>query len=216
MTKTPSNLGNSLKILKIDASARSQDSTSRSLSNLMVETLKKRHENVHVKIRDVAQGLPFVDEAWVSANFTPAESRTEEQKQKLALSDELVAEIKEADILVLGSPIYNFGIPASLKAWVDMICRARVSFRYTENGPVGLMKGKKAFIAIASGGTRLNSEIDFAGSYLRHVLGFIGIDDVVFIQADAQQVDGEAKMASARRQIGRAAALTAENLANVQ
>jgi len=196
-------------ILKIDASARREGSTSRELTHRMASALKEHHPQAEVTVRDTAEGLPFINDAWVTANFTPNESRTQEQREILALSDQLVAELKAADYLVIGTPIYNFGIPASLKAWVDLICRARETFRYTEDGPMGLLKGKKAFVAVSSGGTRLHSEIDFAGGYLRQMLKFVGIEDVTFIEADAQMVEGEARMVSARRQVDRAAATTA-------
>src|SRR5690606_32013845 len=90
------------------------------------------------------------------------------------------------------APIYNFAIPASLKAWIDQVTRARRTFRYTEAGPEGLLKGKRAYIVFASGGVPLGSQVDFASGYLRHILGFIGITDVHFIAADGHQMDGEA------------------------
>jgi FMN-dependent NADH-azoreductase len=117
-----------------------------------------------------------LDTDWVTANFTPPEERGEAERAALAESDALVAELKAADVLVIGVPIYNFGIPAALKAWVDLVARARVTFRYTEQGPVGLLTGKRAYLAVASGGTPVGSAIDFATGYLRHVLGFLGID----------------------------------------
>ncbi len=146
----------------------------------------------------------FVDAAWVDANFTPPEQRNEEQKAALAESDALVSELKAADVLVIGVPIYNFGIPAALKAWVDMVARARLTFRYTENGPVGLLQGKRAYLAVASGGTAVGSEIDFATGYLRHVLGFLGIDDVQIVAADRLMARGEEEaMREAHAQVDR-------------
>lgn len=103
---------------------------------------------------------------------------------KLALSDTLVGELKSADTIVIGTPVYNFAVPAALKAWIDLVARARETFQYTEDGPVGLLQGKKAYVIIASGGTKVGSEIDFAGNYLKHVLGFIGITDVTIVAAD--------------------------------
>jgi len=97
-----------------------------------------------------------------------------------------------ADVLVIGVPIYNFGIPAALKAWVDMVARARLTFRYTEQGPEGLLRVKRAYLVVASGGTAAGSAVDFATGYLRHVLGFLGIDDVEIIAADRAQVRGPA------------------------
>ena len=152
-------------------------------------------------VRDLAAGLPFVTEAWVGANFTDEADRSEDQKAALSLSDILVNELFAADTLVIGVPIYNFGVPAALKAWIDMIARARKTFHYTANGPEGLLTGKQAFIVIVSGGTQMGSEIDFATGYLRHILGFIGITDVTFIAADQQMVKGETAVSEALQQI---------------
>jgi len=180
------------RILRIDASGRKAGSTSRSLAD---ETLDRFAElsPVNVVKRDVADGLPFVDEDWIGANFTPAEARSDAHKAKLALSDSLVAELSAADTVVIATPIYNFGIPATLKAWVDMIARAGLTFRYTENGPVGLLDGKRAIILIASGGTTVGSEIDFATPYLKQALRFVGITDVTIIAADALSRDAAEK-----------------------
>ena len=140
-------------------------------------------------------------ESWVGANFTPDEARTAEQVQTLALSDTLIAELEAADTLVLGVPLYNFGVPAAFKAWIDLVARARKTFKYTENGPVGLLQDKKAYVVIASGGTKSGSEIDFATGYMRHLLGFLGITDVTFIAADQQMMHGEAQIEAARAEI---------------
>lgn len=177
------------KILKIDASARKTGSVTRELTDTLVSGLTSDVSGSHVVTRDVASGLPVIDETWIGANFTDETERSDEQKQALQLSDELIAELKAADTLVLGVPVYNFGIPASLKAWIDLVARARVTFKYTENGPVGLLEGKKAYVLLASGGTKIGSDIDFASGYLKHVLGFIGIHDVTFVSADQLMVD---------------------------
>ena len=117
---------------------------------------------------------------------------------------ELIAELKAADVVVIGAPIYNFGIPAALKAWVDMIARARKTFRYTSEGPEGLLKGKKAYVVIASGGMPVDSDMDFATPYLRQVLGFIGITDVEVIAADALGNGMDKKLDEARAKIAKA------------
>lgn len=194
MTVTPT-------ILKIDASARKAGSMTRELTDTLVTRLLDTHPSARVLTRDVSAGLPVVDEAWVGANFTDPAERSSEQKLKLALSDTLVAELKAADVLVIAAPIYNFGIPASLKAWVDLVARARETFRYTENGPEGLLKGKKAYVVVASGGVPVNSAVDFATPYLKQVLAFIGITDVTVIAADQLMMDGDAKRAAARAAI---------------
>ncbi len=183
-------------VLHIDSSARLANSTSRSLTAQIVAKLGGKTIR-----RDLTNALPQIDETWVQANFTPSESRTDAQRQALALSDKLVEEIVSADVLVIGLPIYNFGVPAALKAWVDQIARAGLTFKYTENGPEGLLTGKRAIIAVASGGTPVGSEIDFASGYMRHVLEFIGIHDVEIVAADQMMIDAEAANAKATRQI---------------
>ena len=187
-------------ILRVDASARKTGSVSRDLTDRLIADLSARSPGARVITRDVSNGLPFVTETWIGANFTDDAERTDAQRDTLALSDTLIAEIETADILAIGVPVYNFGIPASLKAWVDQIARARKTFQYTENGPVGLLKGKKAVLVVASGGTAMGSDIDFATGYMRHVLGFIGIDDVSIIAADQLVMRGEDALTGAEAQ----------------
>ncbi len=191
----------SLAILRIDASGRHDGSVSRALGDHLVEQLKAKHPGASVAARDLAPGVPFVDASWIGANFTPAEARTNEQSAKLAVSDALIEEIETADILIIDTPIYNFGPPAVLKAWIDMVARAGKTFRYTENGPVGLLEGKKAYVAIASGGTEVGSEIDFLSGYLRHFLGFIGITDVELFAADQMMMRGAERVDHAKTEI---------------
>ncbi len=185
-------------ILRIDASARRDGSVSRDLADKIIARFG---EDTQVTTRDLALGLPLIDEEWVGANFTPADDRSDAQKAKLALSDELVAEVKAADTLVIGLPIYNFGVPAALKAWVDQVARAGVTFKYSEYGPKGLLEGKRAIVAVASGGTEAGSDIDFATGYIRHVLAFIGITNVDFVTADRLMIDAEATLKSANDQV---------------
>ena len=193
------------KILHVDASARQAGSVSRELSQHLVDALSETE--TQVTKRDIGlTPLPLISETWVGANFTPEENRTDSQKQVLELSDTLIAELEAADTLVLGVPIYNFGVPAAFKAWVDLIARARKTFKYTESGPVGLLEGKKAYVVIASGGTQSGSEIDFATPYVRHVLGFVGIHDVTIIAADQLMSTGDEKLNTARAQIAAVAA----------
>jgi FMN-dependent NADH-azoreductase len=185
-------------LLRIDASARRDGSVSRDLADSIIARFG---DEATVTTRDLAAGLPLIDEAWIGANFTPAENRTDAQRATLALSDQLVAELQAADTLVIGLPIYNFGIPAALKAWIDLVARAGVTFRYTEAGPQGLLTGKRAIVAVASGGTQAGSDVDFATGYIRHVLGFIGITDVTFVTADRLMLDPEATLAGAAKQV---------------
>ena len=187
-------------LFHLDSSARTEGSVSRNLSAKLVEQLSDA--DTKIITRDIGRTpLPIITEDWVGANFTPDEARNEAQRKTLALSDELVGELEAADTLVLGVPIYNFGVPAAFKAWIDLIARAQKTFKYTENGPVGLLEGKKAYIVIASGGTQSGSEIDFATPYIRHVLGFVGIHDVTIIAADQLMATGEEKVANAAAQI---------------
>lgn len=170
------------QVLKIDASGRRDGSVSRELSDRIAKRLA---QGGGIAARDLNNHLPFIDEEWIGANFTPADDRTDEQKQKLALSDSLIAELRAADTLVIGTPVYNFGIPATLKTWVDHIARAGVTFRYTENGPEGLLEGKKAVVAYASGGVPLGAPVDHVTPYLKTVLEFVGITDVEFLDHEA-------------------------------
>lgn len=184
-------------ILRIDASLRHTDSITRGL----LDRITARHPNATITTRDLAAGLPLIDETWIGANFTPAEARSEAQNTALSFSDTLIDEIKSADTLVLGLPIYNFSVPTGFKAWIDLVTRVGQTFQYTDTGPVGLLQGKRAIIAIGSGGTKTGSEIDFSTGYIRHILGFVGITDVSFITADALMMDADAALASAHRQI---------------
>lgn len=185
-------------ILHIDASARNQGSISRDLTAKVVA----RYPDARVIARDLAaEPLPHVTEDWVAANFTPAESRTGAQRARLAQSDALVDELIAADTVVIGLPIYNFSLPAALKAWVDLTARVGRTFRYTESGPEGLLKGKRAIVAVASGGTEVGSGIDHATPYIRFILGFMGIEDVTFISADRMSIDPEASLEQAQKQL---------------
>ncbi|MVO17720.1 FMN-dependent NADH-azoreductase [Parasedimentitalea huanghaiensis] len=189
-------------VLHIDSSARYQGSTSRSLSAQIVERLGADE----VIRRDLASPLPQLTENWINANFTPADDRDAVQRDLLALSDQLVEELKAADTIVIGTPVYNFAVPASLKAWIDLIARVGLTFSYSEAGPKGLLEGKRAIIAVASGGTQFGSDIDFFSGYLRHIMGFVGITDVHFVAADALMADADAAMARANTAIDALAA----------
>lgn len=188
-------------ILQINSSGRYEGSVTRQVSNLVINYLKKRDSSSISKDRDVAAGLPFVNEEWISSNFTAPNERTEQQKNALAFSNELITELQNADHIVIASPIYNFSIPATLKAWIDLIARIGVTFRYTENGPVGLLENKKATIVIASGGVPIGSDMDMASSYLEFTLGFVGIKDVNIIDASKINYAGDENSHSTNTQI---------------
>jgi FMN-dependent NADH-azoreductase len=190
-----------MKVLEISASGRRSDSVSRMLTAELIEALEIREGEIDVLRRDLSDGVSLVDESWIGANFTAEEERSAEQHDVLRESDAFVAELQAADVIVIGAPIYNFGIPAALKAWVDMIARARLTFRYTATGPEGLLTGKKAYIVIASGGVPVDSAVDFATPYLRQALKFVGVTDVDVIAADQLNSRAEESIDAARVRI---------------
>ena len=184
-------------VLNIQASARHDGSVTRQLSEKVLASIGADTTIT----RDLSEGLPLLNAAWIDANFTPSDDRTDAHRETLALSDDLVDEISRADTLVIGSPVYNFSVAAVLKAWIDQICRIGVTFKYTLDGPVGLLTGKRAIIVVASGGTPVGSDIDYATDFLRHIMGFIGITDISIIAADALGNDAEAKIAAVQNEI---------------
>lgn len=193
-------------ILRIDASARYVNSYGRQLGDHLIGEIQKQSSQIVVKQRDLAQGVPLLTEAMVVAYNTPDDQRTDEQRRLLQTSDALVDELKSADLLVITTPIYNFSVPGALKAYIDLVCRARLTFRYGENAPVGLLRDRKTYLIITSGGTPINSNIDFATGYLKHVLGFIGIHNVEVIAGDRLMSGTEAKLIQARQQIDQSVA----------
>lgn len=195
-------------ILYITASIRSDaDSISRGLGQRLVDGLAAK-TGAGVTTRDLAANdLPYVSAERFGANLTAPEARTPEQAELAAIADTLIAELQAADTIVIASPIYNFGPPATLKAWADLVARAGTTFRYTETGPEGLLKGKKAYIAIASGGTPVGSDIDFMSRWLTFFLGFLGISDVEIVAADGIMGEGgEEKIIAAQAQAEKLAA----------
>lgn len=175
-------------VLHINSSARTEGSLSRIKSSEIVADLNADT----VLTRDLAQGLPFLDATWVTSTFMAPDERDAAQVKALEFSNELVAEVQAADTIVIGTAMYNFSIPAVLKAWIDQIARAGVTFTYTETGPKGLLEGKKAIITIATGGVQLGTEYDFASAYLRQVLGFVGITDVTILDIEGNEVAAKA------------------------
>lgn len=145
-----------------------------------------------VKVRDLArQPVPHLTAERFSAFTTPASERNLEQQRHVAESDALIEELRRADVLVLGVPMYNFGVPSTLKAWFDHVARAGVTFRYTAEGPVGLMTGKRAFVFATRGGRYAGTDADLQSAFLRRFLGFIGINDVEFIYAEGLSLGPE-------------------------
>ncbi|HWP19395.1 MAG TPA: NAD(P)H-dependent oxidoreductase [Burkholderiaceae bacterium] len=198
-----------MNILQVNSSARVEGSHSTSLANHLVERLQKARPDARLTIRDLARTPhPVLDEQALQALFSPAEARTAEQAARVALDDVLIAEIQAADVVVLGVPMYNFGVPAQLKNWIDAISRARVTFRYTEQGPEGLLKGKKVYVVLARGGKYRDTPADTQVPYLRTVLAFLGMTDVEFIYAEGLAMGPDAERQALREARAQIEALT--------
>jgi FMN-dependent NADH-azoreductase len=200
-TLTNLSTSNPKRILRLDASANPGDSSSRELGNYLIRQLEQGYPAIETRERDLNTGLSFIDGNWIAANFTASDERDADQSARLAFSDKLIAELNWAEHIVLTTPMYNFGIPATLKTWIDLVCRAGVTFRYGANGAEGLLEGKRVDIVITTGGAPLDSPVDFVSGYLRQVFNFIGIDDINIIGADQMSVDADASFARAFSQI---------------
>jgi FMN-dependent NADH-azoreductase len=175
-------------VLYINSSVRSSGSLSRQLSAEFIAKWQASHPQDTIVERDLAASpVPHLTEEMLGAFFTPPEARNAEQAFTVKLSDKLVDEVLAADVIVIGAPMYNFSVPSSLKAYIDHIARAGRTFKYTETGPVGLATGKKVYVFTASGGVYSEGPAagyDFLATYLRAVLGFLGITDISFVQAE--------------------------------
>jgi len=203
-------------VLRITTSILGEGSVSSELMNDLLIKLGAG-ESLDVKERNFTiQPIPHLDGAWLTALSTPDADRSSEQQAKVAFSDQLVAELLEADILVIGLPMYNFSLPSMLKAWIDHIARAGVTFKYTENGAVGLLEGKKVYLVAALGGIHETGATDFLRPYMKHIMAFVGLSDVEFISADGLNMGPERReqsLASARNQIASIASNRAEEVA---
>ena len=186
-----------MTLLHINSSARLSNSNTRIIGQYLVDALEQP-----VISRDLAQQPlpPISAEDLVAVHGSSGDQRASLLAQ-LALSEQLIDELKSADTLVLAAPMYNFGIPATLKQWIDSICRAGVSFNYTEQGPVGLVGVERAFVITATGGTPIGSEMDFASRYLEHICKFIGISDVFHINASGSKGTPEQVIAQGKQQV---------------
>jgi FMN-dependent NADH-azoreductase len=172
-------------LLQIQSSLFSTGGHSSQLTDKFVSTWLDNHQGATTKLRNLAQQpLPHLDAKTVNAFFTAPEARTAEQQSLVDLSDALIDEIKQSDIIVFGVPMYNFAIPSTLKAYFDWIARAGVTFRYTENGPEGLLTGKKAYIFATRGGQYAGTALDSQTAYVRDFLNFLGIAEVEFVYAE--------------------------------
>lgn len=181
------------KILNIISSPRGESSVSIKLGNAIVDKLREKDPASTVTVRDLTKGpFPHLEEAHLNAFFTPVEAHTDANKEAIAHSSEAVKEILDADVIVIGAPMYNFGIPSTLKAYFDHIGRAGITFKYGANGPEGLVTGKKVYIAMASGGVYSDegNAYDFVSSYVKTFLGFLGMTDVTVVRAEGLAVAG--------------------------
>lgn len=190
-----------MKLLRVDSSAR-RNSVSRQLTGRFAEAWQHEHPDGTVIERDLATtALPHISDEWVQAIHTSPENLTAEQKQLLQLSDTLVEELVEADTIVIGAPMYNFAIPAPLKAWIDQVVRVGKTVLFTSSGPQGILKGKKVYVVTSRGGAyRLGTpteRFDYQEPYLRHILAFIGLTDVTFIHVENQKPGEQAEIAKA-------------------
>ncbi|MBB5418785.1 FMN-dependent NADH-azoreductase [Paraburkholderia sp. CNPSo 3155] len=192
-------------ILQINSAARSQGAQSTLLVNELTARLQQSNAGATVVTRNLqAEPLPHLDDAILGTFFTPDDQRTPEQEAINARSEGLIAELQAADIIVIGAPLYNFGISSQLKTYFDWIARAGITFRYTENGPEGLVKGKKVFVVSARGGKYQGTPNDTQTPYLKSFLGFLGMTDVSFIYAEGLAMGPDAAgaaLASAREAI---------------
>ena len=194
-----------MNILQVNSSARTEGSHSTTLANALVARIRTDNPGATVTVRDLSRAphLPLDDSA-LQALFTPADKRTAEQSARVARDDALISEIQAADAVVLGVPMYNFGVPGQLKDWIDAISRAQVTFRYTANGPEGLLKGKKVYVALTRGGMYRNTPSDTQVPYLKAIFAFLGMTDVQFVYAEGLAMGPEAlqnALAAAHSQI---------------
>jgi FMN-dependent NADH-azoreductase len=181
-----------MNILQINSSVRGNNSESNRVAGNIVAKLRAANPGANVTVRDLgANAHPILDEAALGALFTPADQRSPEQAARVALDDVLIAEVQAADVVVIGAPMYNFGMPIQLKAWFDAIARAGVTFRYTESGPEGLLKNKKVFVATSRGGI-YPEDADPQVPHIRMLLNFLGMSDSTFVYSNGQSMGPDA------------------------
>ena len=189
-----------MKIYQIDSSARKEGSTSRALAKKLLDKIRKPGDEVIY--RDLDDEMVFVSGLTESGMKIEKKDQTEHHKKMFELSDKLVKEIKESDIIIISAPIYNYGPPATLKAWSDLVARIGETFKFKENGRrEGLLRNKKAYLVITSGGTKLNSKEDFLTPWLKFILNFFGIEKVDIISADQMALNYEKSIKDAETQI---------------
>ena len=189
-----------MKIYQIDSSARKEGSTSRALAKKLLDKIKKPEDEVIY--RDLNDEMVFVSGLTESGMNIDEKDQNENHKKMFELSNQLVKELKESDIIIISAPIYNYGPPATLKAWSDLVARVGETFKFKPNGRrEGLLKNKKAYLVITSGGTKLNSKEDFLTPWLRFILNFFGIEEVQVISADQMALDYDKSIKEAEKQI---------------
>ena len=189
-----------MKIYQIDSSARKEGSTSRALAKKLLDKIKKPDDEIIY--RDLNDEMVFVTGLTESGMNIDEKDQNENHKKMFELSNQLVKELKESDVIIISAPIYNYGPPATLKAWSDLAARIGETFRFKENGRrEGLLKNKKAYLVITSGGTKLNSKEDFLTPWLKFILNFFGIEEVKVISADQMALDYENSIKEAEKQI---------------
>ena len=189
-----------MKIYQIDSSARKEGSTSRALAKKLLDKIKKPDDEV--VYRDLDDEMVFVSGLTESGMKIEEKDQTEHHKKMFELSDKLVKELKESDVIIKSAPIYNYGPPATLKAWSDLVARIGETFKFKENGRrEGLLRNKRAYLVITSGGTKLNSKEDFLTPWLKFILNFFGIEKVDIISADQMALDYEKSIRDAETQI---------------
>ena len=189
-----------MKIYQIDSSARKDGSTSRALAKKVLEKIKKPEDEIIY--RDLNEEMVFVSGLTESGMNIEKKDQTDHHRKMFELSDQLVKELKESDIIIISAPIYNYGPPATLKAWSDLAARVGETFKFKPNGRrEGLLKNKKAYLVITSGGTKLNSKEDFLTPWLKFILNFFGIDKIETINADQMALNYEKSIKDAEKQI---------------
>ncbi len=181
-----------MNLLYVSSSLFGEQGKSSQLADHFLAQWQQQNPGARITLRDLAaKPIPHLDAATLQANMTPADKRTPEQQALAAVADDAIAELQNHDVLVLGVPMYNFGVPSTLKAWIDSVARAGTTFRYTANGPEGLLKGKKAYVLTARGGAYLGTPNDTQTPYLKTFLGFIGITDVTFVHAEKLNMNAD-------------------------
>jgi FMN-dependent NADH-azoreductase len=194
-----------MNVLHISSSIFGESGNSSNLAAHFLSQIQTKHPNANITIRDLSRDpVPHLTAETFQANITPKDKRSAQQQSLAELGDTLVEELLAADTLVLSVPMYNFGIPSTLKAWIDQIARAGTTFKYTENGPVGLVQDTKAYVLCARGGAYVGTPNDSQTPYLKTLLGFLGIDDVEFVFAEKLNMEADHApqiMAAAKSQI---------------